>query len=347
MRETSVSELKPGQEVDQVFLIRAKQIRQARNGTKYFQAELCDSTGAIAARMWDASEVLLEALGTTNFVRVRGHVEVYREQPQLILASIRPAPAEEVDLERFLPHSPYDPAERLAKLRGVVGTVKNEHLRALLGAFLDDPEFVARFQRCPAAVSYHHATIGGLIEHTTSIVELAERILSHYPQLNRDMLIAGCILHDIGKTRELAYTETFAYTVHGELVGHVVSGVLMIEEKARGLGDFPPELLDELRHVVLSHHGEYEFGAPKLPMTREALALHYLDNLDAKLEAVTRALEEETTGDATWTEHLQMLRRRFYRGSTGSPRPDSPRPEPVEGRGHLFSGEPEGPEAAG
>jgi 3'-5' exoribonuclease len=314
MRETSVSELKPGQEVDQVFLIRAKQIRQARNGSRYFQAELCDSTGAIASRMWDASEVLLEALAATNFVRVRGHVEVYREQPQLILASIRPAPAEEVDLERFLAKSRYDPAERLAKLRGFVATVKDEHLGALLAAFLDDPEFVARFQRCPAAVSYHHATIGGLIEHTTSMVELADCIAAKYPELNRDMLIAGCILHDIGKTRELAYTETFAYTVHGELVGHVVSGVLMIEEKARALADFPPELLDELRHVVLSHHGEYEFGAPKLPMTREALALHYLDNLDAKLEAVSRALQDETTGDATWTEHLQMLRRRFYRG---------------------------------
>jgi 3'-5' exoribonuclease len=332
MRETSVSELKPGQEVDQVFLIRAKQIRQARNGTKYFQAELCDSTGAIAARMWDASEVLLEALGTTNFVRVRGHVEVYREQPQLILASIRPAPAEEVDLERFLPHSPYDPAERLAKLRGVVGTVKNEHLRALLGAFLDDPEFVARFQRCPAAVSYHHATIGGLIEHTTSIAELADCIAAKYPELNRDMLITGCILHDIGKTRELAYTETFAYTVHGELVGHVVSGVLMIEEKARGLADFPPELLDELRHVVLSHHGEFEFGSPKLPMTREALALHYLDNLDAKLEAVSRALEDETTGDGVWTEHLQMLRRRFYRGA-GARQPDAGAAEDPKGPG--------------
>ena len=343
MRETSVSELKPGQEVDQVFLIRAKQIRQARNGSKYFQAELCDSTGAIPARMWDASEVLLDALGATNFVRVRGHVEVYREQPQLILASIRPAPAEEVELERFLAKSPYDPAERLAKLRGVVATVKDEHLRALLAAFLDDPEFVARFQRCPAAVSYHHATIGGLIEHTTSLVELADCIAAKYPELNRDMLIAGCILHDIGKTRELAYTETFAYTVHGELVGHVVSGVLMIEEKARGAADasdaFPPELLDELRHVVLSHHGEFEFGAPKLPMTREALALHYLDNLDAKLEAVSRALEDETTGDGVWTEHLQMLRRRFYRGAPsaagrpgGARQPDPGAKEPEGGK---------------
>ena len=335
MRETSVSELKPGQEVDQVFLIRGKQIRQARNGSRYFQAELCDSTGAIPARMWDASEVLLDALAATNFVRVRGHVEVYREQPQLILASIRPAPAEEVELERFLAKSRYDPAERLAKLRGVVATVKDEHLRALLAAFLDDPEFVARFQRCPAAVSYHHATVGGLIEHTTSIVELADCLAAKYPELDRDMLITGCILHDIGKTRELAYTETFAYTVHGELVGHVVSGVLMIEEKARGLAGFPPELLDELRHVVLSHHGEFEFGSPKLPMTREALALHYLDNLDAKLEAVSRALEDETTGDGVWTEHLQMLRRRFYRGApsaAGARQPDAGAKGPETGK---------------
>ena len=316
MAVTPVKGLKPGQDVDQVFLIREKQIRTARNGSRYFQAELCDATGVLPARMWDASEVLLEALGQTNFVRVRGRVELYREQPQLILASIRPAPKDEIDLERFIPHSPHDPEERLARLLDVTETITNPHLRALLQAFLNDQGFVEQFKRCPAAVAYHHATIGGLIEHTTSVAELAELVCRQYPELNRDMLLAGVLLHDIGKTRELAYQEAFTYTVHGELVGHVISGVLMVEEKVRGLPDFPPELLDELRHIILSHHGEYEFGSPKLPMTREALALHYLDNLDAKMEAITRALADEGAGDETWTERLQMLRRRFYRGST-------------------------------
>lgn len=316
MRVSTVAELKPGQEVDQVFLIRGKQLRQARNGSLYFQAELCDSTGSIPARMWDASEVLLEALGETNFVRVRGRVEVYRDQPQLILASIRPAPQDEIDLERFLPHSPRDPDERLARLMDLIESIQNPHLRALLKAFFGDAGFVERFKRCPAAVSYHHATIGGLIEHTTSVAELADLVCRQYPQLNRDILLAGAILHDIGKVRELAYEEAFSYTVHGELVGHVVSGVLMVEDKVQTLPDFPEDLLDELRHIILSHHGEYEFGSPKLPMTREALALHYLDNIDAKVEAVTRALEAENVGDEDWTEHLRMLRRRFYRGST-------------------------------
>ena len=318
MPTTPVNELKPGQEVDQVFLIRAKQLRQARNGSTYFQAELCDTTGVIPARMWDASEVLLEALSGANFVRVRGRVELYREQPQLILASIRPAPQDEIDLERFLPHSPWDPAERLEKLRAVAQTITNPHLRALVEAFFDDAQFVAQFQRCPAAVSYHHPTIGGLIEHTASVAEMAELVCQHYPQLNRDMLMTGIILHDIGKTRELAYDEAFSYTVHGELVGHVVSGVLMIEEKVRELPEFPADLLDELRHLILSHHGEFEFGSPKLPMTREALALHYLDNLDAKMEAITRALASESAGDESWTERLRMFQRRFYRGSTPS-----------------------------
>lgn len=316
MASIAVNELKPGQGVDQVFLIRNKQVRTARNGSRYFQAELCDATGTVPARMWDASEVLLEALGNTNFVRVRGRVELYREQPQLILASIRPAPKEEIDLERFIPHSPYDPEERLARLLDLTETIGNPHLRALLQAFFSDEEFLKQFKRCPAAVAYHHPTIGGLIEHTTSVAELAQLVCQQYPPLNRDMLLAGVLLHDIGKTRELAYEEAFTYTVHGELVGHVTSGVLMIEEKVRGFPDFPAELLDELRHVILSHHGEYEFGSPKLPMTREALALHYLDNLDAKMEAITRALADEAAGDETWTERLQMLRRRFYRGST-------------------------------
>ena len=318
MPAIKVAELKPGQEVDQVFLIRAKQLRQARNGSLYFQAELCDSTGSLPARMWDASEVLLEALGETNFVRVRGRVEVYRDRPQLILASIRPAPQDEIDLERFLPHSPGDPAERLAHLMDLTETIRNPHLRALIGTFFSDEGFVERFQRCPAAVSYHHPTIGGLIEHTTSVVELAELVCRQYPQLNRDILLVGSILHDIGKTRELAYQEAFSYTVHGELVGHVVSGVLMIEDRVQALTDFPEDLLDELRHIILSHHGEYEFGSPKLPMTREALALHYLDNLDAKMEAITRALEAENVGDEDWTERLRMLQRRFYRGHTSS-----------------------------
>jgi len=313
---TSVNELKPGQEVDQVFLIRSKQIRTARNGSRYFTADLCDATGNVPARMWDASEVLLEALAEANFVRVRGRVELYREQTQVILASIRPAPQEEIDLERFLPHSPYDPQERLQKLKDLAESITNPHLQALLRAFFDDDEFVGRLTRCPAAVAYHHATIGGLIEHTASTAELAELICQQYPQVNRDMLMTGVILHDIGKTRELAYEQAFTYTVHGELVGHVVSGVLMIEDRVREMPDFPPELLDELRHVILSHHGEYEFGSPKLPMTREALALHYLDNLDAKMEAVTRAVEDTSAGDESWTEQLRMLRRRFYRGSS-------------------------------
>ena len=316
MQSTAVNELKPAQEVDQVFLIRRKQLRQARNGSLYFQAELCDSTGSVPARMWDASEVLLEALGNTNFVRVRGRVEVYREQLQLILASIRPAPQEEVDLERFLPHSPYDPDERLARLLDITESVGNPHLRSLLQAFFDDEVFIEQFKRCPAAVSYHHPTIGGLVEHTASVTEMAELVCQHYPHIDRDMLLTGCVLHDIGKTRELAYQEAFTYTVHGELVGHVTSGVLMVEEKVRGLADFPPELLDELRHVILSHHGEYEFGSPKLPMTREALALHYLDNLDAKMEAITRAMEDKAAGDETWTERLRMFQRHFYRGAT-------------------------------
>ena len=316
MPVTAVNALKPGQEVDQVFLIRGKQIRTARNGSRYFTADLCDASGTVPARMWDASEVLLEALAEANFVRVRGRVELYREQSQLILASIRPAPQEEIDLERFLPHSPHDPQERLARLMDLAESITNPHLQALLQAFFGDAEFIERFTRCPVAVSYHHATIGGVIEHTTSVAELAELVCQRYPQLSRDMLMTGVILHDIGKTRELAYEQAFTYTVHGELVGHVVSGVLMIEDRVREMPDFPPELLDELRHVILSHHGEYEFGSPKLPMTREALTLHYLDNLDAKVEAITRAMEDKGSGDKTWTEQLRMLRRRFYRGST-------------------------------
>ncbi len=318
MPATAVSELKPGQEIDQVFLIRDKQVRQARNGSTYFQAELCDASGVIPARMWDASEVLLEALSGTNFVRVRARVEVYRDRPQLILSSVRPAPQDEIDLERFLPQSPHDPEERLAKLKGIADSVTDPHLLALLRAFFDDADFLARFKRCPAAVSYHHPTVGGLIEHTTSVAELGELVCGHYPQLNRDMLMTGIILHDVGKTRELAYEQAFTYTVHGELVGHVVSGVLMIEEKVRDLPEFPADLLDELRHVILSHHGEFEFGSPKLPMTREALALHYLDNLDAKMEAITRAVNDTSAGDESWTERLRMFQRRFYRGSTPS-----------------------------
>jgi len=311
---TPVAELKPGQEVDQAFLIRGKQLRQARNGSIYFQADLCDATGSVPARMWDASDVLLEALRDANFVRVRARVEVYRDRTQLILASIRPAPKDEIDLERFLPHSPYDSEERLARLTGIARSIESPHLGALLDAFFSDDGFVERFKRCPAAVSYHHATVGGLIEHTTSVTEMAVRVCDHYPQLSRDMLLTGCVLHDIGKMRELAYEEAFSYTVHGELVGHVVSGVLMIEEKVRALEGFPAELLDELRHLILSHHGEFAFGSPKLPMTREALALHYLDNLDAKIEAVTRALESAAIGDEVWTERLRMFERHFYRG---------------------------------
>jgi 3'-5' exoribonuclease len=202
-----------------------------------------------------------------------------------------------------------------SELKQIAGSIKQPYLLKLLKLFFSDKDFCRDFCSAPAAVQYHHAFLGGVLEHTLSVAKLGEKIAPLYPDLNKDLLICGIILHDIGKISELSYEKNFQYSDEGQLVGHLISGVLMVEEKAKQIDGFPKTLLDLLRHLILSHHGEYEWGSPKLPMTVEALALHYLDNIDAKIHAFNKAITNDKDSSNNWTGYNKMFDRRLFKKS--------------------------------
>jgi 3'-5' exoribonuclease len=315
-----VLEMTDGETIEEVYLVSDKQLRANRNGNLYLQVELRDRTGAISARLWNAGEHLFRSFDTGDFLQIKGKVQLFQGALQMILSHIERVEAEKVELADFLPHTEHDVSKLLERLRGSLLRLGNPHLKALVECFLMDDDFLRGFCQAPAGVRNHHAYLGGLLEHVVTLLDAAERILPLYPELDRDLLLAGIFLHDIGKVRELSYGKAFAYTDEGQLVGHLIIGVEMLTEKAAKVPDltgepFPPELLLRLKHMILSHHGSYEYGSPRLPMTPEAIALHHLDNLDAKVHSFTRDIREDRNTTSAWTPYNQSLQRRLFKGS--------------------------------
>jgi 3'-5' exoribonuclease len=270
--------------------------------------------------LWNAGEHLFRSFDTGDFLQIKGKVQLFQGALQMILSHIERVEAEKVELADFLPHTEHDVSKLLERLRGSLLRLGNPHLKALVECFLMDDDFLRGFCQAPAGVRNHHAYLGGLLEHVVTLLDAAERILPLYPELDRDLLLAGIFLHDIGKVRELSYGKAFAYTDEGQLVGHLIIGVEMLTEKAAKVPDltgepFPPELLLRLKHMILSHHGSYEYGSPRLPMTPEAIALHHLDNLDAKVHSFTRDIREDRNTTSAWTPYNQSLQRRLFKGS--------------------------------
>ncbi len=315
MPRTFISQLNGGTTIDEIFLIQNKDLRTTKNGSLYIQAQLSDRTGMIDARMWDASTPFFESLGDDSFLRIKGRTEIYQNKIQLIIKQISKTSQEDIKLEDYLPSTENDINEMFSELKKIVDSIKQSHLCNLLNLFLSDKDFCKGFCSAPAAVQYHHAFLGGLLEHTLSVAKLGDIIAPLYPSLNRDLLICGIILHDIGKISELCYEKNFHYSDEGQLIGHLISGVLMVEEKAKQIEGFPKTLLDLLRHLILSHHGEYECGSPKLPMTLEALTLHYLDNIDAKIHAFNKAISGDKDPNDNWTNYNKMFERKLFKKS--------------------------------
>lgn len=309
MKSVFVTDLEPNQDATSVFLVQSKTIRQKKSGEPYLSLTLVDKTGDIDAKMWDNVVEVMDTFERDDFVKVKGRVQVYQNKPQLTIHKmIRTDPAE-VYLPDFFAASPRNPAEMMAELRRIIGTLANPHLKALLTAVFEDEEVASRFQQAPAAKSVHHAYLGGLIEHVLSVCGLAEAAASHYPFIDRDLLLAGVILHDIGKIHELAYERSFSYTDEGQLLGHITIGLRMIDDKLRGLPEFPPRLRALVEHMVLSHHGELEFGSPKVPVFAEAVLLHFLDNIDSKMENIRATVEQDRQIDGFWTAYDPPLER--------------------------------------
>lgn len=314
-----VQQLTDGDQVEEVFLVADKQLRANRNGNLYLQLDLRDRTGTINARMWNAGEHLFRSFDSGDFLLVKGKVQLFQGALQMILNHLDRAETEKIDLADFLPHTEQDVGKLLEKLRSTLRGLANLHLRALVECFLMDEDFVTGLTRAPAGVRNHHAYLGGLLEHVVALLDAADRVLPLYPGVDRDLLLMGVFLHDLGKVRELSYGRTFAYTTEGQLIGHLVIGVEMLNEKVAKVPDltgepFPRELLLRLKHMILSHHGSYEFGSPKLPMTPEAIALTYLDNLDAKVHSFTRDIREDRNQTSAWTPYSPALQRRLFKG---------------------------------
>lgn len=314
MAKKMVADLRPGEPVDAVFMVASVQLRSTRSGSSYLNLKLQDRTGQIEGKLWDVTEAFAATIHNDDFVLVKGRCEPYQNQLQVNAKSITKADTDGLRLGDFLPQSQHDPVQMLRDLTEILSGMEDKDYKALVEVFLKDKEFCAAFRTAPAAMSNHHAYLGGLLEHTLSMMRVAVKIAEHYTDLRRDLLLTGVFLHDVGKVEELSYKRSFQYTTPGNLVGHLILGVLMLEERARQLPDFPPEKLNMLRHLILSHHGTYEFGSPRLPMFAEAMALHYLDNLDAKLKDISELIAEDQGPDAEWTDYSRRLDRKIYKG---------------------------------
>jgi 3'-5' exoribonuclease len=308
-----------GEALDEVYLVTDKQLRANKNGNLYLQIELRDRTGAISARMWNATEHQFRGFEEGDFLRIKGKVQLFQGSLQVIFTQLERQAAEQVNLGDFLPRTEQDVGRLLGRLRTLLLSLENPHLRALAECFLMDAPFVDAFCNVPAGIRNHHAYLGGLLEHVVTLLEGADRLAPLYPEINRDLLLMGIFLHDVGKVRELSFDRVFGYTDEGQLIGHIVIGVELLDEKVARVPDltgepFPAELLLRLKHMILSHHGSYEFGSPRLPMTPEAIALHHLDNLDAKVHSFTRDIREDRNGTSAWTPYSQATQRRLFKG---------------------------------
>src|SRR5579862_9494213 len=309
MKSPYISELEPNQVISGIFLVHHKDIRQKKSGDPYLSLTLADRTGDLDAKMWDNAAEVLDAFGRDDFVRVKGLYQIFQNRPQLTIHKIAPVADSEVDFADYFPCSKRDRDEMFQELRGWIDGIANPHLKALLEAIFADPETALAYRTAPAAKAVHHAWLGGLIEHVLSLCHLAKFTAAHYQDIDLDLLLTGVILHDLGKIHELSYARGFAYSTQGQLLGHIMIGVRMIEDQIRALPEFPAPLRDLLIHMILSHHGEMEFGSPKVPMFAEAMLLHYLDNLDSKMECARGLVEKDQLVEGVWTAYNSALDR--------------------------------------
>ena len=295
--------------ITSTFVVVAKQIKPKKTGEPYLALTLGDRSGQLEAKMWDNVEDVLEAFEQDDFLKVKGLINKYKQRFQLTIHKLRKLGDSEIEFADYLPKTIKDIDELWQTLTIFVSGIQNPHLRSLVQAFMADPEISAAYRNAPAAKTLHHAYIGGLLDHVVSLFRSCDLICTNYPQINRDLLLTGAFLHDIGKIHELTYNRSFSYTTKGQLLGHMIIELEMLQAKLALQPDFPEELKTLVEHLIISHHGQYDFGSPKLPMFPEALMLHYLDDLDSKMEAMRAHFERESTLDGPWTSYNPSLGR--------------------------------------
>ncbi|MGA2184497.1 MAG: OB-fold nucleic acid binding domain-containing protein [Bryobacteraceae bacterium] len=309
MKSPYIGELQPSQVITGVFLVQSKDVRQKKTGEPYLSLVLGDRSGDIDAKMWDNVAEVLDTFDRDDFVRVKGLMQVYQNRPQFTIHKIVRVEESEVDFADYFPCSERSPEEMFAELRAIIAGLTNPHLRTLLDAFMDDERIALPYRTAPAAKSVHHAFLGGLIEHVLSLCALAKITAAHYRYIDFDLLLAGVILHDIGKIHELTYDRSFGYSNEGQLLGHIIIGLRMLDEKLAMVPGFPEGTRTLLAHMIVSHHGELEFGSPRVPLFPEALLLHHLDNMDSKMECMRAAIARDRHATGCWTGYVAPLER--------------------------------------
>ncbi|MEA3363268.1 MAG: HD domain-containing protein [Thermodesulfobacteriota bacterium] len=314
-----VNQLKERDRVESIFLVRDKITAMAKNGKPYMTLKMMDRTGEVEGRIWDQVDRFSSQFEKNDFILVNAKASVYMGKMQLIVQDLMKIEESQINLGDFLPVSQRSTVEMRNELDSVLDSLTNPHIESLLRAFFDDPEFFALYSKAPAAKAMHHVFLGGLLEHSLAVVGLAMDVAVRYPQVNRDLLICGALLHDVGKVSELSYQRSFDYTDEGKLLGHIILGVEMVEDRVRQITDFPAELSMLIKHLLLSHHGQYDFGSPKRPKFLEAVILNFIDDLDSKINGVQTHIDKEPDKEGNWTNYHRLYDRYFYKGSVSQP----------------------------
>ena len=313
MKNQFISEIKVGDFVDDIFVLSEKILAQKRDGNNFLNVTLSDKTGTIKGVVWDNVDQISAGVASGDFVHIKGNVNEYRGAFQLVIKKMEACSVEVVDPSDFLPTTRRDIGSMFERLLKLTASIETAHLKKLIDTFWNDKEFVSKFKTAPAAKKMHHAYIGGLLEHTLSMASLADKIAGHYSGVNRDLLLAGAVLHDIGKIKEYEYEFSIDYSDEGRLLSHIVMGIEMIDEKLPEIEDFPKDQMFLLKHMIVSHHGTREFGSPEPPKTIEAVILNYLDEIDSKVKGIRDFISTEDPNE-TWTSFHRVLGRHFYKG---------------------------------
>jgi 3'-5' exoribonuclease len=291
------------------FVVTTKQVKPKKSGEPYLALTLADRCGQIEAKMWDNVDDAIDAFEQDDFLKIKGLLNKYKNRFQLTIHKLRKLGDSEVDFADYLPKTTKDVDDLWRTLSAFVDSFQDQYLQSLVREFMADPEISAPYRNAPAAKTLHHAFIGGLLDHVVSLMRSCDLVSRNYSQINRDLLLTGAFLHDIGKIHELSYSRSFSYTSRGQLLGHMIIELEMLQAKIAKIPNFPHELKTLLEHLIISHHGQYEFGSPKLPMFPEALMLHYLDDLDSKMESMRAHFEREAENDSSWTSYNASLGR--------------------------------------
>ncbi|MEA1946031.1 MAG: HD domain-containing protein [Thermodesulfobacteriota bacterium] len=313
MKKQFITDIKAGDFIDDIFVLSEKILAQKKDGNNFLNVTLSDKTGTVKGVVWDNVDKITAGVASGDFVHIKGNVNEYKGVLQLVIKKMEAFSADEIDPADFLPMTRRNIEGMFERLLKITASVKTAYLKQLIQAFWNDKEFVREFKIAPAAKKMHHAYIGGLLEHTLSMASLADKIAGHYSGIDRDLLVAGAMLHDIGKTKEFEYQFRIDYSDQGRLLNHIVIGIEMIDEKLPGIKDFPEDQMVLLKHMIVSHHGTREFGSPEPPKTIEAVILNYIDEIDSKVNAIRDFMAKEDPNEP-WTSYHRLLERHFYKG---------------------------------